>query len=146
DWRMPMSRLWHLIAIVLVGLLVTAPSYAAVVLVTDTFISGDTIFFSPIAQLTFTNAGTNTVSVEVRSLFINPPCPSGRTCYGGLSAVLFNVDPSITPGDLLVGSVTNIGSFVFNGDFGAQNAQSQSGWPGGTGWEFRQSIPELGVD
>jgi hypothetical protein len=144
-------RIFRLGGLALVGVLLAAPGHASVILAPDVFISGDAVLGPPIAQLTFTDAGTDRVSVEIQSLFTDPACPSGRTCYGNLLEVLFNVNPSfLTPIDL-TGSgpfaMTKVGSFgpAILGAAG-QNDVGASGWPGGSGWDFVVSFPDLDFD
>ena len=112
--------------------------YADVIFSLDTFIFGDAIFIAPIAELTFTNAGTDTVNLEIRSTFVDPLCPEAGTCnFEGVSNILFNVAPEFSGFDAVNGSFgTHSGTFFSQFHDLSQDNAFVSSFPGGTGWDF----------
>jgi hypothetical protein len=69
-------------------------------------------FSSPVARLIFTDVALDTVTLDIESLLVNPPCANGSTCSVGNLYVLFNVDPIFDPQFLAFSSVTKQGSFI----------------------------------
>jgi hypothetical protein len=118
-------------------LFITPANAAAIEFSVDSLISGDAVFAIPAARLTFTDIAVDTVQLEIDSMFTDPACPAGQTCFGGLETIFFNVNSGFVPQSVTVGSLMQTGSFFVQEI--RQIGQDQvfaTGWTSGAGWDF----------